>query len=167
MPLDLAEKEMRSWIEARPDTAVAELVEAARTGALPMMALHALSLAGPGAEVEVRAMLEVAELRPQAQLWLVGHGYDDPASLSTEMMQALLIETLAAQVDADGEVAAVAHFQGLGPEEEQVRFLEAMLRADHPRTSEILQVVGRLHPSKVVAKAARKTAFKRQGIRPA
>ncbi|CAN5645752.1 hypothetical protein BH24CHL9_BH24CHL9_00720 [soil metagenome] len=166
MPLGLAEREIRSWIETRPETAVTELAEAARSGALPMLALHALSLAGPGAEAEFRALLDDADLRPQAQLWLVGHGYDDPSSLSPEAMQAAFVETLAAQVDADGAVAAVAHFQGLGPESEQLTFIEGLLRVEHPRTAEILGIVGRYHPSKVVAKAARKVAFKRQAIHP-
>ena len=164
MPLDDAEQEMRSWIEARPDSAARELAEAARSGVLPMMALHALTFARPEAESEVRAMLEIAELRPKAQLWLVGNGYDDDALLSPETLQSLMVETLAAQVDADGAVAAVAHFQGLGPDDEQIHIIEGLLHAEHPRTSEILHVIGRYHPTKTVAKAARKTAFKRQAF---
>lgn len=164
MPLDAAEGEIRSWVEARPGSAVAELVEAARSGADPMMALHALTFSGPKAEAEVRAMLEVPELRPQAQMWLVGNGFDDAASLSPEMLQSLIIETLAIQVDADGPVAAVAHFQGLGTEDEQIRMIDDLLRAEHARTSEILELIGRHHPARAVAKAARKTAFKRQAF---
>jgi hypothetical protein len=128
------------------------------------MALHALTLAGPEAEAEVRAMLEVDELRPQAQMWLVGNGFDDAASLSPEMLQSLMIETLAVQVDADGPIAAVAHFQGLGSEDEQIRMVDDLLRSEHARTSEILELIGRYHPAKAVAKAARKTAFKRQAF---
>lgn len=164
MPLDLAEQEMRSWIEARPGRAAGDLAQAARSGALPMMALHALGFVGPEAEAEVRAMLDISELRAQAQLWLVAHGHESAASLPPEAMEMVFIETFAAQIDADGPVAAVAHFQGLGPDAEQIGFLERLLRAEHPRTSEMLQVIGRYHPSKGVAKAARKTAFKRQAI---
>jgi hypothetical protein len=164
MPLDAAEAEMRTWIEARPGTAVAELAQAARDGALPMMALHALSLAGPDAEAEVRAMTAISELRPQALLWLVGNGFETEASLSPEVLLTLLIETIAVQVDADGPAAAAAHFQTLGPEPEQLAILEGLVRADHPRTMEILDIIGRLHPSKAVSKAARKSAFKRRGI---
>lgn len=167
MPLEIAEQEMRTWIGARPDTAARELAEAARSGALPMMALHALGLAGKGAEAEVRAMLDVAELRPQAQVWLVRYGFEGPASLPPEAMQYVFLEALAGQVDGDGPVAAVAHFGTLGPEAEQISFIEGLLRAEQPRTSEILGIVGRYHPSKAVAKAARKTAFKRQAIHPA
>jgi hypothetical protein len=42
--------------------------------------------------------------------------------------------------------------------------IEGLLHAEHPRTSEILHVIGRYHPSRPVAKAARKTAFKRQAF---
>jgi hypothetical protein len=166
MPLEIAEREMRSWIDARPGTAASELAEAARSGPLRMLALHALGLAGPGAEAEVRAMLDDAELRPHAQLWLVQHGFESPSSLPPEAMQFVFLEALAAQVDADGPVAAVARFQALGPESDQVAFIDGLLRTDHPRASEILGIIGRYHPARAVAKAARRTAFKRQAIRP-
>ncbi len=166
MPLEIAEQEIRAWVEARPQTAAGELAEAARSGAQPMMALHALSFAGPDAEAEVRAMLEFEELRPQALMWLVGNGFENASVLSPEAMQSLLIETLAAQVDAEGPIAAVAHFQGLGPEEEQIAMLEDLVHAEHSRTSEILELVGRHHPTKAVAKAARKTAFRRRSFGP-
>ena len=164
MPLEMAEAEIRTWVQAHPQTAARELAQAARSGAEPMMALHALGFVGPEAEAEVRKMLQVEELRPQAQMWLVSHGYEDPSSLSPETMRSLFIETLAVQVDADGPMAAVAHFQGHGPEHEQIAILEDLLRAEHPRTSEILGLIGRYHPVKAVAKAARKTAFKRQSF---
>jgi hypothetical protein len=166
MPLDLAEREMRSWIEARPGSAVEELAQAARSGPLPMLALHALGLVAPEAEAEVRAMLDVPKLRPLAHLWLIEHELEDFGSLPVEVMQAVLLEAIAAQVDADSPVAAVARFQSLGPEREQLTFIEGLLRVDHPRTAEILSIIGRYHPSKVVAKAARKMAFKRQAIHP-
>ncbi len=166
MPLEIAEQSIRAWAQARPRSAARELAEAARSGSPPVMALHALSFAGPDAEAEVRAMLELEELRPQALLWLVGNGFENASVLSPEAMQSLLVETLAVQVDADGPIAAVAHFQGLGPEEEQIAMLEDLVSAEHSRTSEILELVGRHHPAKAVAKAARKTAFRRGSFGP-
>ena len=85
MPLEVAETEMRSWIEARPGLAVGELARAARSGALPMLALHALGLVAPEAEAEVRAMLDVPELGPLAHLWLIEHELEDFGSLPTWM----------------------------------------------------------------------------------
>ncbi len=40
---------------------------------------------------------------------------------------------------------------------------EGMRRAGHPWTSDLLAAIGHDHPSKVVAKAARKTLFQREG----
>jgi hypothetical protein len=45
-----------------------------------------------------------------------------------------------------------------------VRFVDSLVRAGHPWTSELLGAIGRHHPSRSVAKAARKVAFKRQGF---
>jgi hypothetical protein len=131
------------------------------------MALHALSFAGPEAESEVRQLLTIDSLRPQAQLWLVQHGFEDSSSLSPETLQTDMIEAIAVEIDDDGPVAATAMFQSLGPEEEQAHLIERLVAADHPRTSEVLETIGHHHPSKPVAKAARKAAFKRRTSRGA
>lgn len=165
MPLDAAEREIRAWIDARPRTAARELGLAARSGEIPLMAMHALSFAGPQAEAEVRRLLEIDSLRSHAQLWLVQHGYADSSSLSPETLQTAMVEAIAVEIDDDGPIAATALFQGLGPEEEQVHMLERLVRADHARTSQVLEAIGRYHPSKPVAKAARKAAFKRRTSR--
>jgi hypothetical protein len=71
------------------------------------------------------------------------------------------------EIDGDGPVAATAMFQGLGPEEEQAQMIERLMSADHPRASEVLETIGRYHPSKRMAKAARKAAFRRRTSRGA
>lgn len=167
MPLEPADREIRAWIDARPATAAQELGLAARSGEVPLMAMHALSLAGPQGEAEVRQLLAIDSLRPQAQLWLVQHGYEDSSSLSPETLQTAMVEAIAVEIDDDGPVAATAMFQSLGPEEEQVQLVERLVRTDHARTSEVLETIGRYHPSRSVAKAARKAAFKRRTSRGA
>jgi hypothetical protein len=167
MPLEAAELEIRAWVDARSITAARELGLAARDGVIPLMALHALSFAGPEAESEVRQLLTIDSLRPQAQLWLVQHGFEDSSSLSPETLQTDMIEAIAVEIDDDGPVAATAMFQSLGPEEEQAHLIERLVAADHPRTSEVLETIGHHHPSKPVAKAARKAAFKRRTSRGA
>ncbi len=165
MPLEAAEREIRTWIDARPITAAHELGLAARSGNLPLMALHALSFVGPQGEAEVRQLLAIDSLRPQAELWLVQHGYEDSSSLSPETLQTAMVEAIAVEIDEGGPVAATAQFQSLGLEEEQADLVGRLVRAEHPRTSEVLETIGRYHPSKSVAKAARKAAFKRRTSR--
>jgi hypothetical protein len=163
LPLDGAEQEMRTWIAGRPETAARELADAARSSDAPLMAFHALGLAGSAAEAEVRSLLEVESLRPLAQLWLVRHGYDDSSSLPAGTLATVFVETLVLTLDDEGPDAMVEHLNSLGPAEEQVENVERLLVADHPRTADVLDAIGRHHPSKLVAKAARKTAFKRLG----
>lgn len=167
MPLGAAEREIRVWIDARPTTAAHELGLAARSGDLSLMALHALSFVGPQGEAEVRQLLALDSLRPQAELWLVQHGHEDSSSLSLATLQTAMVETIAVEIDEGGPVAATAQFQSLGPEEGQADLVERLVRAEHPRTSEVLETIGRYHPSKSVAKAARKAAFKRRTSRGA
>jgi len=76
-----------------------------------------------------------------------------------------MVEAIAVEIDEGGPVAATAQFQSLGPEEEQAQLVERLVRAEHARTSEVLETIGRYHPSKSVAKAARKAAFKRRTSR--
>lgn len=162
MPLEAAEQEIRAWVNGRPATAAKELADAARSGELPLMAMHALGFAGLDAETEVRGLLEVDGLRSHAQLWLVQHGFEDASSLPPETLQTALFEALGVEIDEHGPVAAAALFQSLGPEDEQMKIVEQLLRAEHRRAPEILEVIGRYHPSKAAVKAARKTAIKRR-----
>ncbi len=164
LSLDESEVEIRRWIEHRPLTAAAELAEAARSGRLPQLALHALGFAGPAAEAEVRALVAVEGLEPYARMWLVAHGHEDASSLTPEMLMAAFVAGLAAEAQQNGPVTAVARLMSLGPEDEQMRFVERLLRADQPGAAEVLEMIGRLHPSKAVAKAARRTAFKRRSF---
>jgi len=163
MPLEAADREIGRWIAARPSTAVAELAAAVRSGdALPMFALHALGLAGPEAVAEVRSLVTDDRTGTYARLWLVEQGHDDPSSLPPEVLVTALVEALGAEADASGPLVAVAHLQSLGPDVEQIALLQQLAHVDHPRASELLEVVGRVHPSKAVAKAARTALFKRR-----
>jgi ribosomal protein S16 len=78
-----------------------------------------------------------------------------------------MVEAIAVEIDDDGPVVATAMFESLGPKEEQAYVIERLVAADDPRASEVLEAIGRYHPSKPVAKAARKAAFKRRTSRGA
>ncbi|MFB6908054.1 hypothetical protein ACFCWB_27650 [Streptomyces bacillaris] len=167
-PEAAARAEIQLWLAGRgADGAVpaaAELLAAARgtdEGA-PLRRLHcqqALALAGEEAEPAVRAVLGDPELGGLARVWLAEHGATDVPAPSEAMVFWLAIDTIAAQLDADGELDEL---QGLveGLSAQHTGFFDEVWRVDHPATAEVLEAMGRLHSDKKAAKDARKAAFK-------
>ncbi|MCR8943703.1 hypothetical protein NW249_16365 [Streptomyces sp. OUCMDZ-4982] len=167
-PEAAARAEIQLWLAGRgADGAVpaaAELLAAARgtdEGA-PLRRLHcqqALALAGEAAEPAVRAVLDDPELGGLARVWLAEHGATDVPAPSEAMVFWLAIDTIAAQLDADGELDEL---QGLveGLSAQHTGFFDEVWRVDHPATAEVLEAMGRLHSDKKAAKDARKAAFK-------
>ncbi|MFD4136091.1 hypothetical protein [Streptomyces goshikiensis] len=170
-PESAAQAEIEQWLAGRElPAAVAELLAAARgddEGA-PLRRLRcqqALATAGPEAEPAVRAVLDDAELGGLARVWLAERGVGDVPAPDAEMVFWLTIDTIAAQLAADGETeelplliaSLTAHHSG---------FFEQAWRVEHPATAYVLEAMGRLHPDRKAAKEARKAAFKarsRQG----
>lgn len=71
----------------------------------------------------------------------------------------LAIDTIAAQIDSDGDLEELQELiEGLTGR--HGGFFEAAWRVEHPATAEVLEAMGRLHRDKTVAKEARKAAFK-------
>ncbi|MFU0437673.1 hypothetical protein ACLZH7_04310 [Streptomyces sp. BG2AG] len=167
-PEAAARAEIQLWLAGRgADGAVpaaAELLAAARgtdEGA-PLRRLHcqqALALVGEAAEPAVRAVLDDPELGGLARVWLAEHGATDVPAPSEAMVFWLAIDTIAAQLDADGELDEL---QGLveGLSAQHSGFFDEVWRVDHPATAEVLEAMGRLHSDKKAAKDARKAAFK-------
>ncbi|MEV0096219.1 hypothetical protein [Streptomyces sp. NPDC050738] len=161
-----ARAETLGWLEGRePAAAVRELLSAARGGdeGGPLRRLYcqqALSLvAADEAEPEVRGVLDDAELGGLARVWLVERGAADVPAPPESMIFWLAIDTIAAQLDADGELEEL---QGLveGLVGQHAGFFEAAWRVEHPATADVLEAMGRLHSDKRTAKDARKAAFK-------
>lgn len=160
-----AQGEIEQWLAGRElPAAVAELLAAARgddEGA-PLRRLRcqqALAPAGPEAEPAVRAVLDDPELGGLARVWLAERGAADVPAPDTEMVFWLTVDTIAAQLAADGETeelpllieSLTAHHSG---------FFDQVWRVEHPATAYVLEAMGRLHPDKKAAKEARKAAFK-------
>ncbi len=106
--------ELRAWCRERGPRAAREL--AGYVGAAPgfeqrLLAFAGLREAGPAAEEEVRTMLADPALRPYAQLWLVGEGSADAASLEPASARVLMAETLAS-VLRDAGPAGLVEFPG-------------------------------------------------------
>ncbi|POX49532.1 hypothetical protein C3489_24615 [Streptomyces sp. Ru71] len=160
-----ARAETELWLTRRePLAAARELLAAARGGdaGAPLRRLRcqeALSLVGTAAEPALREVLDDPELGGLARVWLTEHGARDVPSPSPDLIFWLTIDTLAAQLAAEGNSDEL---QGLveGLAAQHDGFFAAAWRVDHPATADVLEAMGRLHPDKKVAKEARKAAFK-------
>ncbi|NEC88144.1 hypothetical protein [Streptomyces sp. SID12501] len=164
-PATAARAETEQWLTRRePRAAARELLAAARGGdaGAPLRRLHcqqALSLVGGESEPALREVLDDAELGGLARVWLSEYGAPDVPAPSEAMVFWLTIDTVAAQLAAEGNSAEL---RGLveGLAQQHGGFFEAAWRVDHPATPDVLEAMGRLHPDKRVAKEARKAAFK-------
>ncbi|MFD5037591.1 hypothetical protein ACFWNI_10875 [Streptomyces sp. NPDC058377] len=167
-PEEAARTEVGLWLGRRgaegAETAAAELLGAARGGdrRAPLRRLHcqqALALVGPEAEPAVRAVLGDPELGGLARVWLAERGAADVPAPPESMIFWLAVDTIAAQLDADGEMEELQELvEGLSGQHSG--FFDEAWRVDHPATAEVLEAMGRLHSDKGAAKAARKAAYK-------
>lgn len=170
-PEDAAQAEIEQWLAGRelPD-AVAELLAAARgddEGA-PLRRLRcqqALAPAGPEAEPAVRAVLDDPELGGLARVWLAEHGVADVPVPDETMVFWLTVDTIAAQLAADGETEELPLLMR-SLTEHHAGFFERAWRVEHPATAYVLEAMGRLHPDKKASKEARKAAFKARSRQP-
>ncbi|MEU8983267.1 hypothetical protein [Streptomyces sp. NPDC048309] len=164
-PPAAAQAETEQWLAGRePLPAARELLAAARGGdaGAPLRRLRcqqALSLAGMEAEPALREVLDDPELGGLARVWLSEHGAPDVPAPSETMIFWLTIDTVAAQLAAEGNSAELQSLvEGLA--QQHGGFFDTAWRVDHPDTPDVLEAMGRLHPDKKVAKEARKAAFK-------
>ncbi|MEU7277889.1 hypothetical protein AB0A69_03680 [Streptomyces sp. NPDC045431] len=164
-PEGAARAETREWLARREPVAAARELLAAAKGTdadSPLRRLHcqqALTLAGAEAEPAVREVLDDPELGGLARVWLAERGAADVPAPPESMIFWLAIDTIAAQLDAQGELEELQDLvEGLTGQHSG--FFDTAWRVEHPATPEVLEAMGRLHRDKRVAKAARKAAFK-------
>ncbi|CAL9616221.1 hypothetical protein SUDANB105_05734 [Streptomyces sp. enrichment culture] len=160
-----AQAETEQWLARRESLAAARELLAAARGADPGAPLRrlrcqqALSLVGAEAEPALREVLDDAELGGLARVWLSERGAADVPPPSEAMVFWLTIDTVAAQLAAEGNSEELrALVEGLA--EQHSGFFAAVWRVDHPATADVLEAMGRIHPDKKIAKEARKAAFK-------
>ncbi|MFI7497032.1 hypothetical protein ACIBVL_00735 [Streptomyces sp. NPDC049687] len=160
-----ARAETEQWLARRePVDAARELLAAARGSdpGAPLRRLRcqqALSLVGGQAEPAVREVLDDPELGGLARVWLTELGATDVPAPSEDLVFWLTIDTVAAQLAAEGNSEELhALVEGLA--QQHSGFFAAAWRVEHPATPDVLEAMGRLHPDKRVAKEARKAAFK-------
>ncbi|QXE37473.1 hypothetical protein KQY30_27865 [Streptomyces sp. GMY02] len=160
-----ARAETEQWLARRAAVDAAEELLAAARGTdpgAPLRRLHcqqALSLVGAEAEPAVRGVLADAELGGLARVWLAELGARDVPPPPEAMIFWLAIDTIAAQLDAEGEPEELQELvEGLVGRHSG--FFDAAWRVEHPATAEVLEAMGRLHRDRAVSKDARKAAFK-------
>ncbi|MES4892497.1 hypothetical protein [Streptomyces sp. NPDC096012] len=160
-----ARAETEHWLARRESLAAARELLAAARGAdagAPLRRLRcqqALSLVGAEAEPALRDVLDDPELGGLARVWLSERGAAEVPPPSQELVFWLTIDTVAAQLQAEGNSEELqALVEGLA--EQHGGFFAAAWRVEHPATADVLEAMGRLHPDKKVAKEARKAAFK-------
>lgn len=164
-PPAAAHAETEQWLARRePLSSARELLAAARgsDAGAPLRRLRcqqALSLVGASAEPALREVLADPELGGLARVWLAEHGAADVPPPSEALIFWLTIDTVAAQLAAEGNSEELRLLvEGLA--RQHSGFFDTAWRVDHPATADVLEAMGRLHPDKKVAKEARKAAFK-------
>jgi len=160
-----ARAETEQWLARQEPLAAARELLAAARGAdagAPLRRLRcqqALFLVGADAEPALREVLDDPELGGLARVWLSERGAGEVPAPSQELVFWLTIDTVAAQLAAEGNSEELqALVEGLA--EQHSGFFAAAWRVEHPATADVLEAMGRLHPDKKVAKEARKAAFK-------
>ncbi|MBT3150681.1 hypothetical protein HTV45_07235 [Streptomyces sp. CHD11] len=164
-PPAAAHAETEQWLARRqPLESARELLAAARGAdeGAPLRRLRcqqALSLVGASAEPALREVLDDPELGGLARVWLAEHGAADVPPPSEALIFWLTIDTVAAQLAAEGNSEELRSLvEGLA--QQHSGFFDTAWRVGHPATADVLEAMGRLHPDKKVAKEARKAAFK-------
>jgi hypothetical protein len=165
MDPEVAAAELSAWLAARSASdAVAQLADAARAGEVAgrSMFYFALDQLGPEAAGDVRTLQDDPVLRPYATAWLIERDLEEPQALTATDVPAMMVDQLAVALAAGGAAALIDMLSDLGPASEQVRLVEAIWRVEGPAVGDVLEVIGRHHDAKTVAKAARRARFKRR-----
>jgi hypothetical protein len=155
------ETEIAAWLGARtPAKAAAELITAAGGGSpgLRGAAFAVLDRIGADAVPAVRAALDEPVLRAHSAVWLHEHG--EEAELGPEDRTWLLVDLGAGLLEEADPRDVVAELLPELPPETQAEIVAGLWQVSHPAVTDLLTALGDHHPEPVVARAARKAAFK-------
>ncbi len=169
--------ETAAWLAHRtPDSAARDLLSAAAEAdpASRMLAVAVVTEFGAPAEPAWRDALGRPELRGYAKVTLAALAGADPAAdvpdgleLAPDDLAWILTDGLVMEGwdelddDAEHDPAELAErLRAAIPAGEEPAVFEMMARVPHPDAANVLTMVGRYHPDKKVAKAARKAAYK-------
>ena len=164
-PRHAARAEAEQWLHGRePHEAARELLRAARgddplAPSRRLACQQVLMLLGRDAGPVLREVLDDRHLGGLARVWLAEHGESDVPPPDEEMVFWLTVDTLAAQLAADGDSPELQDLVR-GLVDRHAGFLDRAWRVDHPAAGTVLEAMGRAHPDRATAKAARRAAFK-------
>ena len=158
---DEAEADLRTWFDAQPDPVpaagalLAELAAEAQPDAAVLVGLDLAGAAlGEHADTAAQAHLDGVH-GPVVLTWLLTRGAIDPADVDPVAVTYGVVTVAAALLDEAGPAGAVAFFEDSG-REQVLELLADLWRLDHERLPDVLDALGREHPDKKVAKAARR-----------
>jgi hypothetical protein len=165
---DEFQAETAAWLELRtPEAAASELLTAAADvdPAERLLAVGTVQKLGAAAEAAWRESLGRPELRPYAKISLTEIAGGEPGvtvlpGLEPEAADIgwMLTDTLAATA-ADPEDLPQQISAAIPAGQEQQAF-DAISMSPHPDAASLLTLIGRHHPDKQIAKAARKSAHR-------
>ena len=159
---DAAVADLGAWAAAHPSGA-AELTTAATHDDLaPVAVLSLLEMAGSttlGTDIDRAAEAHRdGPHGPLVTMWLLLRGAIEPSSIDPELMLVGTVEVAAAMIDDAGPDGVIEFF---GSDVDQTaEVLDHLWRAEHERTVEVLETLGRHHPDRKIAKAARRSVMK-------
>lgn len=159
--------EIEAWRRGRePAQAAAELAAAVRELQDPALRNVALAVMGDmGPEVagpEVRRLATEPETRGFASCWLVDHGLEDPQILFDPSDVSWFVDVLAQRLVTAGADGLCDTLALAGTHDAQIEVIGRLWRSPSTGTDTVLAAIGEVHPTKVVAKAARKARFQRR-----
>lgn len=126
-----------------------------------MVGLTLLQALGPEAFAAVRPLLDDPTFGPYATAVLHEAGELTPEEVRPEAMLHFGVEVMMSVGDAGTPVDVVESFLSQVAREDQEDFIGTLASSDHPRTAELLELLGRHHPDPKIARHAHKQARRR------
>ncbi len=165
--VSVAYGEAMAWRAARqPAEAAAEMSEAVRELDDPVLrnlGLAILAEIGPDvATPYVRGLASEAGTRGFALCWLVDHGQAGEEELFDPSDVPGFVDVLGYRMVTGGPDGLLSTLALTGDHGRQVEVVAGMWKAPSPMTELVLTAISQVHPTKVVAKAARKALVKRR-----
>lgn len=163
------EREVRTWADvhgAEAPRLLADALRACEDPELKMCAVAALSVvhassSDPGSvERFVRELVDVPGARTYALAWLLERGLVDEDAIGHEEAATALVAAFDALGNMAGPRAVVEALSSLATPDEQAAMVGELWRIPSPDVGGVLETIGRHHPDRRVAKAARKSLFK-------